>query len=56
MKKLKLILLAGSIYPAAKDTWALAWDGQYLWTIQRTCEMWNDPKIFKIKILDDSQP
>jgi hypothetical protein len=46
--------LVGSIYPAAQETWALAWDGQYLWTIQRTCEMWNDPKIYKIEILDDS--
>ena len=46
--------LVGSIYPAAKDTWAFAWDGKYLWTIQRTCEMWNDPKIYQIEILDDS--
>jgi hypothetical protein len=46
--------LVGEIYPAAKDTWALAWDGKYLWTIQRTCEMWGDPKIYQIQIKDDS--
>jgi len=46
--------LVGSIYPPAAHTWALAWDGNYLWSIQRTCEMWNDPKIYQIEILDDS--
>ncbi len=46
--------LVGEIYPPAKDTWAIAWDGKYLWTIQRTCEMWNDSKIYQIEILDDS--
>ena len=50
--------LVGEIYPAADGTWAMAWepfeDGGYLWTIQRTCENWNDPKIYKIEILDDS--
>ena len=46
--------LVGEIYLPAKDTWAMAWDGKYLWTIQRTNEMWNDPKIYQIEILDDS--
>jgi len=46
--------LAGEIYPPAKDPWALAWDGKCLWSIQRTCEMWDDPKIYQIEILDDS--
>ena len=46
--------LAGEIYPSAKDTWALAWDGNYLWSIQRTCEMWDDPKVYQIEILDDA--
>lgn len=46
--------LVGEIYPAAKDTWALAWDGSHLWSIQRTSEMWDDPKIYEIEILDDS--
>jgi hypothetical protein len=46
--------LVGEIYPPAEGTWALAWDGSYLWSIQRTCEMWDDPKIYQIEILDDS--
>ena len=46
--------LVGEIYLPAKDTWAMTWDGKYLWTIQRTNEMWNDPKIYQIEILDDS--
>jgi len=46
--------LVGEIYPPAKDPWALAWDGKYLWSIQRTCETWDDPKIYQIEILDDS--
>lgn len=44
----------GEIYAAAEGTWAVAWDGQYLWIFQRTCEMWNDAKIFQIEVLDDS--
>jgi hypothetical protein len=46
--------LVGGIYPPAGGTWALAWDGKYLWTLQRTCEAWDDPKIFQVEILDDS--
>ncbi len=52
--------LLGDIYLPAKDTWAVAWEpadnlhGGYLWTIQRTCELWDDPKIYKIEILDDT--
>ena len=46
--------LVGEIYPPAKDTWALAFDGKYLWSIQRTCETWDDPKIYQIEILNDS--
>lgn len=46
--------IIGNIYPPAKDIWALAWDGEYLWTIQRTCEMWDDAKIYQINILNDS--
>lgn len=46
--------LVGEIYPPAKDPWAIAWDGKYLWTLQRTSETWNDPKIFQMKIKDDS--
>ena len=46
--------LVGQIYPVAEGTWALTWDGTYLWSIQRTCEMWDDPKIYQIEVLDDS--
>ncbi len=46
--------LAGEIYPAAKDPWALAWDGKYLWALYRTSETWNDPKIYQMEILDDA--
>jgi len=33
-------------------TWDLAWDGQYLWSGERTHEMWLDDKIFKLEILE----
>jgi hypothetical protein len=46
--------LVGEIYPVAQGTWAMTWDVKHLWTIQRTCEMWEDPKIYQIEILDDS--
>jgi len=46
--------LVGEIYPPAKEVWAITWDGDYLWTIQRTCELWNDPKIYQIEILNDT--
>ena len=45
---------AGEIYAAAEGTWAMAWDGAYLWTFQRTCELWDDPKVYQIEVLDDS--
>jgi len=41
----------GEIYPAADGTWGLAWDGNYLWTFQKTCELWQDPKMYQIEIL-----
>ena len=28
-----------------------AWDGKYLWTRQRTNEMWDDDKIYQIEVL-----
>lgn len=46
--------LVGEIYYPAKDPWAIAWDGEYLWTNQRTCEVWDDNKIYQIEIKDDS--
>ncbi|MFX1288905.1 MAG: right-handed parallel beta-helix repeat-containing protein [Promethearchaeota archaeon] len=45
--------LAGKIYPPAWGTDALAWDGTYLWSVQKTCELWADGKIFQIEIIDD---
>ena len=44
----------GEIYGVADGAFAMAWDGKYLWTFQRTCEMWDDAKIFQIEVLDDS--
>ncbi|MBD3210866.1 hypothetical protein GF318_05785 [Candidatus Micrarchaeota archaeon] len=46
--------LAGEIYPVAMGTEALAWDGKHLWAMQKTCETWQDPKIFEIEILNDT--
>jgi hypothetical protein len=45
--------LIGKIYPAAEGTIGITWDGSYLWTSQKTCEVWTDGKIFQIQILDD---
>lgn len=46
--------IAGRIYAASEGTWDLAWDGSYLWACQRTNENWQDAKIFKLKILNDT--
>lgn len=46
--------IVGGIYAASEGTWDLTWDGNYLWATQRTNENWQDPKIYKIEILDDS--
>jgi hypothetical protein len=46
--------IVGEIYGVADGAFAVAWDGKYLWTVQRTCEMWDDAKIFQIEVLDDS--
>jgi len=46
--------IVGSIYAASEGAWDLAWDGKYLWAAQRTNENWQDAKIFKMRILDDS--
>jgi len=46
--------LVGWIYAASEGTWDLAWDGNHLWATQRTNENWQDPKIYKIEIIDDS--
>lgn len=46
--------LAGEIYPPAVETSGIDWDGNYLLAISKTCEEWNDEKVFQIEILDDS--
>lgn len=43
--------VVGQIYPAADGSWAIAWDGDYIWTLQRTCESWEDAKMFQIEPL-----
>jgi hypothetical protein len=43
------------IYPVAEGTWAIAWDGNYIWTLQRTCENWMDAKMFQIESLIESK-
>ncbi|MFX1470784.1 MAG: hypothetical protein ACFFB8_19265, partial [Promethearchaeota archaeon] len=43
--------VVGQIYPAADGTWAIAWDGDYIWSLQRTCESWVDAKMFQIEPL-----
>jgi hypothetical protein len=45
--------LAGKIYPAAEGTIGITWDGSYLWTSHKTCEVWTDGKIFQSEIVDD---
>jgi len=45
--------IVGSIYDVAGGCIGMSWDGNYIWGIYRTCETWNDAKIFQIEILDD---
>ena len=47
-------IIAGKIYDVAGGCIGMSWDGNYLWGIYRTCETWNDAKIFQIEILNDS--
>jgi hypothetical protein len=49
--------MVGSIYPVAYDAWAITSNGKEgdearLWTLQKTCELWDDDKLFEIKPLD----
>jgi hypothetical protein len=46
--------IVGKIYDVAGGCIGLSWDGNNLWGIYRTCEAWNDEKIFQIEIIDDS--
>lgn len=45
--------LVGEIYATAFGGEAIAHDGEYLWVLHRTQELWNDPKLYKIEIIDD---
>ncbi|MGE4454346.1 MAG: right-handed parallel beta-helix repeat-containing protein, partial [Sphaerochaeta sp.] len=49
--------MVGSIYPVAYDAWAITSNGKVgeearLWTLQKTCELWDDDKLFEIKPKD----
>ena len=48
--------MVGSIYPVAYDAWAITSNGKEgdearLWTLQKTCELWDDDKLFEIEPL-----
>ena len=47
-------VVVGQIYDVAAGCSGLTWDGTNLWGLYKTCELWNDAKIFQIEILDDS--
>ncbi len=46
--------LVGEIYAAAFGGEAIAHDGEYLWVLHRTQELWKDPKLYQIEILNDT--
>ena len=46
--------VVGKIYDVAAGCSGLTWDGNYLWGVYKTCELWDDAKMFQIEILDDS--
>jgi len=45
--------LVGEIYAAAFGGEAIAHDGQYLWILYRTQELWSDPKLYEIQVIND---
>ncbi len=47
-------VIEGRIYDVAGGVLGMSWDGNHLWGIYRTCETWNDSKIFQIEILNGS--
>ncbi|MHA2282133.1 MAG: right-handed parallel beta-helix repeat-containing protein [Promethearchaeota archaeon] len=47
-------VVVGQIYDVAAGCSGLAWDGTNFWGLYKTCELWNDAKIFQIEVLDDS--
>ncbi len=44
----------GRVYDVARGVSGITWDGTHLWGLYKTCELWNDAKMFQIEILDDS--
>jgi len=46
--------VVGKVYDVARGISGITWDGTYLWGLYKTCELWNDAKMFQIEILDDS--
>ena len=46
-------VVVGQIYDVATGCSGLTWDGTNLWGLYKTCELWNDAKIFQIEIIDD---
>ena len=40
----------GFVYPAAHQVIAVAWDGTHLWTSHKTCELWDDDKVFELSV------
>lgn len=40
----------GCLYPAAHQAIAVAWDGTHLWAGHKTCELWDDDKIFELSV------
>ncbi len=47
-------IVEGKVYDVARGISGITWDGTYLWGLYKTCELWNDAKMFQIEILDDS--
>lgn len=47
-------VVVGKVYDVAAGNTGLTWDGANLWGLYKTCELWDDAKIFQIEIKDDS--
>jgi hypothetical protein len=47
-------VIEGRVYDVARGISGITWDGTYLWGLYKTCELWNDAKMFQVEILNDS--
>ncbi len=45
--------IIGQIYDVAAGCTGLSWDGTNLWGLYKTCELWDDNKIFQIEVIDE---